>query len=93
VSSTDPRDRRERTPGGPDWRFAWFPRTDGEIIATWHAAGLKGTGSHDIAVHGITVPEKLTCSPIFDPPRHDGPLYRLSFYNLISATSQASRRA
>jgi len=71
--------------GRPDYRFAWFPCTDGEIIDTWHAAGLKGTGSHDVAVHGITVPEELTCSPMFEPPRHDGPLYRLSFYNMISA--------
>lgn len=72
-------------PGRPDWRFAWFPCTDGEIIDTWHAAGLKGTGSHDVAVLGITVPEELTCAPMFDPPRHDGPLYRLSFWNQISA--------
>jgi len=72
-------------PGRPDWRFAWFPCADGKIIDTWHAAGLKGTGSHDIAVHGITVPEELTCSPMFDPPRHDGPLYRMSFWNLVSA--------
>ena len=71
--------------GRPDCRFAWFPRSDGEIIDTWHAAGLKGTGSHDIAVHGISVPEALTCYPIIDPPRHDGPLYRLSFFNLICA--------
>jgi alkylation response protein AidB-like acyl-CoA dehydrogenase len=72
-------------PGRPDWRFAWFPRADGEIIDTWHAAGLKGTGSHDVAVNGITMPEELTCSPMFDPPRHDGPLYRMSFWNLVSA--------
>jgi indole-3-acetate monooxygenase len=71
--------------GRPDWRFAWVPCVDGEIIDNWHAAGLKGTGSHDVAVHGITVPEELTCSPTFDPPRHGGPLYRLSFWNLISA--------
>jgi alkylation response protein AidB-like acyl-CoA dehydrogenase len=71
--------------GRPDYRFAWFPSTDGKIIDTWHAEGLKGTGSHDVAVHGITVPEELTCSPMFDPPRHDGPLYRLSFWNVISA--------
>jgi hypothetical protein len=31
------------------------------------------------------VPEELTCSPMFAPPGHGGPLYRLSFYNLISA--------
>lgn len=72
-------------PGRPDWRFAWFPCADGEIIDNWYAAGLKGTGSHDVAAHGITVPEELTCSPMFDPPRHCGPLYRLSFYNLVSA--------
>jgi indole-3-acetate monooxygenase len=72
-------------PGRPDWRLAWFPCADGEIIDNWYAAGLKGTGSHDVAVHGITVPEELTCSPMFDPPRHAGPLYQLSFHNLISA--------
>jgi indole-3-acetate monooxygenase len=72
-------------PGRPDWRLAWFPCADGEIIDNWYAAGLKGTGSHDVAVHGITVPEELTCSPMFDPARHAGPLYRLSFHNLISA--------
>jgi indole-3-acetate monooxygenase len=72
-------------PGRPDWRLACFPCADGEIIDNWYAAGLRGTGSHDIAVHEITVPEEMTCSPMFDPPRHGGPLYRLSFHNLISA--------
>jgi indole-3-acetate monooxygenase len=72
-------------PGRPDWRFAWFPSTGGEIIENWDAAGLRGTGSHDVAAHGITVPEELTCAPMFEPARHDGPLYRLSFFNLLSA--------
>jgi alkylation response protein AidB-like acyl-CoA dehydrogenase len=85
-------------PGRPDWRFAWFPAAEGEIIDTWHAAGLRGTGSHDVAVSGITVPEELTCAPMFDPPRHNGPLYRLSFFNLLSAhmsgfSSGVGRRA
>jgi indole-3-acetate monooxygenase len=71
-------------PGRPDWRFAWFPSGDGEILDTWYSAGLRGTGSHDVVAHGITIPEELTCAPMFDPPRHDGPLYRLSFFNLIS---------
>jgi indole-3-acetate monooxygenase len=71
-------------PGQPDWRFVWFPCADGQIIDNWHAAGLKGTGSHDVSASGITVPEELTCSPMFDTARHDGPLYRLSFFNLLS---------
>ena len=72
-------------PGRPDWRFAWFPSSHGEIIDNWDAAGLRGTGSADVVARGITVPEELTCAPIFAPARHDGPLYRLSFFNLISA--------
>ena len=36
-------------------------------------------------VHGIAVPEERTCSPMFDRPRHNGPLYRLSFWNMVSA--------
>ena len=36
--------------GRQDWRFAFFPASDVTIIDTWHAAGLKGTGSHDISV-------------------------------------------
>jgi alkylation response protein AidB-like acyl-CoA dehydrogenase len=72
-------------PGRPDWRFVWFPSTDGQIIENWDAAGLRGTGSHDVVARGISVPEELTCAPLFNPARHDRPLYRLSFFNLLSA--------
>jgi indole-3-acetate monooxygenase len=69
--------------GRSDWRFAFFPASDVNIIDTWHAAGLKGTGSHDIAVKGIRVPEGRTVAPLFAPARHDGPLYRMTFWNLL----------
>ncbi len=69
--------------GRPDWRFAFFPAGDAEIIDTWRVAGLRGTGSHDVAVNDVVVPEELTCSPFFEPARHDGPLYRLSFFNYL----------
>jgi alkylation response protein AidB-like acyl-CoA dehydrogenase len=72
-------------PGRPDWRFAWFPHGDAEIFDNWHVAGLRGTGSNDLAVHGITVSESRTCMPFFEPARHDGPLYRLSFFTLVAA--------
>jgi alkylation response protein AidB-like acyl-CoA dehydrogenase len=72
-------------PGGrPDTRLAWLPRPDVEILDTWHVAGLRGTGSHDITVRQARVPAAWTCAPLFDAPRHDGPLYRLSFYNLVA---------
>ncbi len=49
------------TVGTPEGGFAercffLVPRTDYEIIDTWHVSGLKGTGSHDIAVKDMFVP-------------------------------------
>lgn len=70
-------------PGRADWRFAFYPAGDATIIDTWHAAGLKGTGSHDISVAGIRVAEERTAAPLFEPARHDGPLYRMTFWSLL----------
>jgi 3-hydroxy-9,10-secoandrosta-1,3,5(10)-triene-9,17-dione monooxygenase len=41
----------------PGHRVFLLPRSDYDIIDTWHAAGLKGTGSHDIACEDVFVPE------------------------------------
>ena len=70
-------------PGRPDWRFAFFPASEATIIDTWHAAGLKGTGSHDISVDGIRIPEERTAAPLFAPARQDGPLYRMTLWSLL----------
>jgi indole-3-acetate monooxygenase len=66
----------------PDWRFAFFPQRKAEIVDTWDAAGLRGTGSHDVIVTGLRVPEEHTAAPFFEPARHDGPLWRIPFYTL-----------
>ena len=42
--------------GYPDRCLFLIRRSDYEIIDTWHVSGLKGTGSHDIAVKGVFVP-------------------------------------
>ena len=42
--------------GYPDRCLFLIPRSDYEIIDTWHVSGLKGTGSHDIAVKDAFVP-------------------------------------
>jgi 3-hydroxy-9,10-secoandrosta-1,3,5(10)-triene-9,17-dione monooxygenase len=41
-----------------DWRLCLVPKTDYEIIDTWYAMGMAGTGSKDIAVNGLFVPER-----------------------------------
>ena len=40
-----------------DWRFVLVPRTDYEILDTWHVSGLKATGSQDIVVKDAFVPD------------------------------------
>jgi alkylation response protein AidB-like acyl-CoA dehydrogenase len=71
---------------GPDWRFAFLPASSAEVIDTWRAAGLQGTGSHDVAVDGLRVPAEHVAAPLFEPARHDGPLWRLPFYSLAGMT-------
>ena len=47
------------TDDGPvvDQRFALIHRSQYEIIDTWHAMGLAGTGSKDVAIKGLFVPD------------------------------------
>ncbi|HJQ56577.1 MAG TPA: acyl-CoA dehydrogenase family protein [Vineibacter sp.] len=50
------------TPDGPpvDQRFALVHRSQYEIIDNWHAVGLAGTGSKDVAIKGLFVPANRT---------------------------------
>jgi alkylation response protein AidB-like acyl-CoA dehydrogenase len=73
-----------RPDGQPDHRFAYFPAAEAEVVDTWHAAGLRGTGSHDVVVRGLRLPEAQTAMPFLDPPPHDGPLLRLGFRTMTA---------
>lgn len=54
---------RESEDGPPvDQRFALIHRSQYEIIDTWHAMGLSGTGSKDVAVKKLFVPDQRTLS-------------------------------
>src|SRR5213594_191486 len=61
--------------GMPDNRLMLFPAAAVRIIDTWDVAGLRGTGSHDIAVEDQFVPAARSLSLISDRPRASGPLY------------------
>jgi alkylation response protein AidB-like acyl-CoA dehydrogenase len=43
--------------GKPLLRVVVLPARDWEIEDTWHAAGLKGTGSHHVTLRETLVPE------------------------------------
>jgi 3-hydroxy-9,10-secoandrosta-1,3,5(10)-triene-9,17-dione monooxygenase len=54
---------REREDGPPvDQRFALVHRSQYEIIDNWHAVGLCGTGSKDVAAQAIFVPDHHSIS-------------------------------
>ena len=58
--------------------YALFPAERAELVDTWHVDGLRGTGSGDVVVHGLFVPEAWTGvirSPLDTVP--DTTLYRL----------------
>ncbi len=76
---------RERDDGPPiDQRLALVHRSQYEIIDTWHAVGLSGTGSKDVAIKGLFVPEHRTLTawdlsgrPHPGLPVNSTPLFRL----------------
>jgi 3-hydroxy-9,10-secoandrosta-1,3,5(10)-triene-9,17-dione monooxygenase len=41
-----------------DWRLCLVPKSDYEIVDTWYAMGMAGTGSKDVAVTELFVPER-----------------------------------
>lgn len=70
----------------PEFRLALVPRSEFEIIDNWYAAGLKGTGSNDIKVTKVFVPEHRTIENSTDgtiaPPGaalHDSYIYGVEF--------------
>lgn len=46
----------------PRTRLALFRAEDVEILDTWNALGLRGTGSHDVRVHNKNCTEAWTCA-------------------------------
>ena len=62
--------------GAPLFREVFLPSDAVEIIETWDSTGLRGTASHDYAVHEAFVPRVRSCW-FQEPPVAAGPLYRM----------------
>ncbi|MFC6634320.1 flavin-dependent monooxygenase [Microbulbifer taiwanensis] len=74
----------------PDYRTFLVPRSDFEILDTWHTFGLQGTGSNDVVVKDAFVPEHRTLSSMDSfrgtNPGIDSrtvPLYQIPFGQLF----------
>ncbi|HYX04828.1 MAG TPA: acyl-CoA dehydrogenase family protein, partial [Reyranella sp.] len=62
--------------GAPESRFVLVPSTACKVIDTWTVGGLRGTGSHDVAVADAFVPAGYTAG-FNDPFVLPDPRYRL----------------
>ena len=64
-------------------RIAYFyPKSDARIIDTWNVSGMRGTGSHDIEVADLFVPEEHTFSAMDLRARVTGPMNRMHGFDL-----------
>lgn len=54
-------------------RFGLLPRSQWEIVDTWFAAGLRGSGSKDILVKEAFVPNAYTIDPVNPHDHEDAP--------------------
>jgi alkylation response protein AidB-like acyl-CoA dehydrogenase len=70
--------------GIPDSRMMLFPAADVRIHDTWTVSGLCGTGSHDMEVTDLFVPEERSVSLITDRPVQPGPLYKFPVFGLLA---------
>lgn len=79
--------------GAPEHCLALVPRADVQIIDTWFTSGLRGTGSKDVEVTDIFVPEHRieTMGALFTGQArgaglHPGDLYRIPFSAIFGAS-------
>ena len=74
---------RLRPNGDQEVRMAYFyPKSDARIIDTWDVSGLRGTGSHDIEVNDLFVPDERTFSALDLRARVTGPMNRMHGFDL-----------
>lgn len=72
--------------GAPDYRTAIVPIDEVEIIDTWHVSGLRGTGSRDMALNDVFVPEERMIALTNSKRAVDGPAYRYPPLGFLALT-------
>jgi alkylation response protein AidB-like acyl-CoA dehydrogenase len=68
--------------GAPETRFMLLPSSECEIIDTWTVGGLRGTGSHDVAVRDVFVPSSYGAG-FTDPYVLPEPRYRIPPFSRV----------
>lgn len=73
-----------RDGGVPEPRMMIFPAREAQVIDTWDVSGLRGTGSHDIAVEDLFVPRARSIWFSTDVPQRGGALYAFPVFGLLA---------
>jgi alkylation response protein AidB-like acyl-CoA dehydrogenase len=81
IVHEDGKPRMTRT-GTPESRFMLLPSEACEIIDTWNVGGLRGTGSHDVVVRDVFVPNSYG-SGFTDPYVLPEPRYRIPPFSRV----------
>jgi len=84
--------------GGLQMREALVPASEIEILDTWHVSGMRGSGSHDVAIRDIFVPDERITAAMSTPARERGTLYRMPplcrlAYNKVGVSTGIARAA
>lgn len=90
--------RRERPNGTPEFREVTVPREAFTVKDTWKVSGLRGSGSHDVVVADVFVPQEFVTSVLFQRGHATGPLTRFPFssrlaYNKVGVALGIARAA
>jgi alkylation response protein AidB-like acyl-CoA dehydrogenase len=76
----------ERLPSGAlHVRSILFRATETRLIDTWDTSGLRGTGSHDMEVVDLEVPEERCFSLMVGEPRYQSPAFRVPLFGALAA--------
>lgn len=77
--------------------FCALPTRDVMVLDTWHIDGMEGTGSHDLLVNDVFVPEYRTMDmsemrngTAYGSRLYDNPIYRQPMLPLLGVTAAIS---
>lgn len=73
----------------PTVRMAAMPMSDLTVHETWHATGLRATGSHDVEATDVFVPTERFFDLGVPDPHRQGPLTRLPLMALLASSVAA----
>ncbi|MDC0673598.1 acyl-CoA dehydrogenase family protein [Nannocystis radixulma] len=84
VVMQDGQPRPGAAPGTPELRGMIWPAAAGRVVDTWRVLGMRGSGSHDIAVEDQFVPDSDSLDLFLGTPSIAGPNFVAPVLHIIA---------